>query len=329
MSEDQLRPSPGGGGVDAEAESGRRHAPVMVEEAVRFLHLKLGGFYVDGTLGDGGHAEHMLRADASIAVLGVDRDPLTLERTARRLAAFGSRFQTHHGNFSELDVALAAVARSGCRWDPARPRLLVATDGRPARGFGFRAGGPLDMRMHAGEGSSAADLVATLDERALADIFWRYGEEPASRRIARAIVADRTAEPYHDHDRARRPDRTHRPSPRRYASGDARLPSAPDRGQSRARAPGDRSSRACLEWLLPAGRLVIIAYHSLEDRMVKQAMRSWVARCTCPPALPRCVCGAAARVRILTKKAVAPSREEIATNRRARSAHLRAVEMLA
>src|SRR5262245_39080978 len=102
MSEHQLRPSPGGSGVDAEAESGRRHGRVRVEEALRFLHLKPGGFYVDGTLGDGGHAERMLAADATISVLGIDRDPLTLARTAERLRAFGSRFSTHHGNFSEL-----------------------------------------------------------------------------------------------------------------------------------------------------------------------------------------------------------------------------------
>ena len=109
MSGDQLRPSPGGGGVDAEAEAGRRHAPVMVEEAVRFLHLKPGGLYIDGTLGDGGHSQRMLEADASIAVLGVDRDALTLELTAQRLAGFGPRFRTFHGNFSELDLALRSI----------------------------------------------------------------------------------------------------------------------------------------------------------------------------------------------------------------------------
>jgi 16S rRNA (cytosine1402-N4)-methyltransferase len=152
--------------VDAEAESGRRHAPVMVEEAVRFLHLKPGGFYVDGTLGDGGHAEHMLRADASIAVLGVDRDPLTLERTARRLAAFGSRFQTHHGNFSELDVALAAVARPGA--DGILLDLGFSSRQMDDRAGRLSRGHPL-MRMHAGEGRRRR-LVRPTSARAL-DIF--------------------------------------------------------------------------------------------------------------------------------------------------------------
>jgi 16S rRNA (cytosine1402-N4)-methyltransferase len=315
--------------VDAEAESGRRHAPVMVEEAVRFLHLKPGGFYVDGTLGDGGHAERMLETDANVAVLGIDRDQLTLERTARRLAGFGSRFQAHHGNFSEIDAALAAVARPGADGILLDLGFSSRQMDDPARGFGFRAAGPLDMRMQPGVGPSAADLVATLDERELADIFWRYGEESASRRIARAIVNDRTATPFTTTSAladlveriVRRHGRTH-PATRVFQA----LRIAVNRELEHL---GVFLGRV-LEWLLPAGRLVVIAYHSLEDRMVKQAMRSWGApRCTCPPELPRCVCAAQARVKILTKKAVTPQPEEIAANRRARSAHLRAVEMMA
>lgn len=328
MSGDQLRPSPGGGGVDAEAEAGRRHAPVMVEEAVRFLHLKPGGFYVDGTLGDGGHSQRMLEADASVAVLGVDRDALTLELTARRLAGFGPRFRTFHGNFSELDRALAAVSETGADGILLDLGLSSRQLDDPARGFGFRAGGPLDMRMHAGVGPSAADLLATLDERELADIFWRYGEEKASRKIARAIVHDRTATPFTTTSAladlvariVRRHGSTH-PATRVFQA----LRIAVNRELEHLEIFLDR----VLDWLRPAGRLVVIAYHSLEDRMVKQAMRSWLARCTCPPTLPRCVCGAKARVRILTKKAVAPTAEEIAVNRRARSAHLRAVEVVA
>ncbi|MCC6767073.1 MAG: 16S rRNA (cytosine(1402)-N(4))-methyltransferase RsmH [Deltaproteobacteria bacterium] len=328
MSEDQVRPSPGGGGVDAEAEVGRRHAPVMVEEAVRFLHLKPGGFYVDGTLGDGGHAQRMLEADASVAVLGVDRDAVTLELTARRLAGFGSRFRTFHGNFSELDRALAAVSRSGADGILLDLGISSRQLDDPARGFGFRAAGPLDMRMHGGAGASAADLVATLDERELADIFWRYGEEKASRRIARAIVQDRASAPFTTTSAladlvariVRRHGGTH-PATRVFQA----LRIAVNRELEHLEIFLER----VLDWLLPAGRLVVIAYHSLEDRMVKQAMRSWLARCTCPPTLPRCACGARARVTILTKKAVAPRPEEIAVNRRARSARLRAVELVA
>ncbi len=329
MSEYQLRPSPSGGGVDAEAESGRRHAPVMVGEAMRFLHLKPGGFYVDGTCGDGGHAERMLEADATLAVLGIDRDAGTLELTARRLARFDARFRTYHGNFSELGDALAAVARTGADGILLDLGLSSRQLDDPARGFGFRAGGPLDMRMHAGVGPSAADLVATLDERELADLFWRYGEESASRRIARAIVADRVETPFTTTTAladlvariVRRRGGTH-PATRVFQA----LRIAVNRELEHLEAFLAR----VLEWLLPAGRLVVIAYHSLEDRMVKQAMRGWgTAHCTCPPAFPRCVCGARARVKILTRKAVMPSEDEIGRNRRARSARLRAMEVLA
>jgi 16S rRNA (cytosine1402-N4)-methyltransferase len=328
MSADQLRPSPGGGGVDAEAEAGRRHAPVMVEEALRFLHLKPGGFYVDGTLGDGGHAARLLEADASIAVLGIDRDARALELTTRRLAGFGPRLQTYHGNFSAIGDALAAVERTGA--DGILVDLGVSSRqlDDPARGFGFRASGPLDMRMDAGVGPSAAELVATLDERALADLFWKYGEESAARRIARAIVADRVAAPFTTTtalaDLVARVVRKHggtHPATRVFQA----LRIAVNRELEHL----EIFLAHALEWLLPAGRLVVIAYHSLEDRMVKQAMRSWTERCTCPPTFPRCVCGAQARVRIVTKKPVTPSREEVAANRRARSAHLRACEVLA
>jgi 16S rRNA (cytosine1402-N4)-methyltransferase len=271
----------------------------------------------------------MLEADASIAVLGIDRDPQTLALTAQRLARFGERFRTHHGNFSELGDALATVARKGADGILLDLGLSSRQLDDPARGFGFRAGGPLDMRMHGGVGPSAADLVATLDERALADLFWRYGEESASRRIARAIVADRVETPFTTTTAlaelvarvVRKRGGTH-PATRVFQA-------------LRIAVNGELEHLETflahvLEWLLPAGRLVVIAYHSLEDRMVKQAMRGWgTAHCTCPPALPRCVCGARALVKVLTRKAVMPTAEEIDANRRARSARLRAMEVLA
>jgi 16S rRNA (cytosine1402-N4)-methyltransferase len=158
---------------------------------VTYLRLKPRGRYVDGTLGDGGHAERLLDADAGIELLGLDRDPLTIAETARRLAVFGRRFHAHHGTFSELGAALRAAG-----WEQVDGVVLdLGMSSRqlddPARGFGIRAAGRLDMRMSAGSGPSAADLLATLDERNLAEILWRYGEEPHARRIARAIVARR------------------------------------------------------------------------------------------------------------------------------------------
>jgi 16S rRNA (cytosine1402-N4)-methyltransferase len=299
----------------------------MAGEALRVHRRRSGGFYVVGNHRDGGHTQRMLEADASITVLGIDRDALTLRLTAERLAGFGSRFQTFHGNFSELGAALTAVARAGADGILLDLGLSSRQLDDPARGFSFRAGGPLDMRMNAGVGASAADLVATLDERELADVFWRYGEEPASRRIARAIVHDRDASPFTTTTElaelveriVHRRGKTH-PATRVFQA----LRIAVNHELEHL----EYFLAHALEWLLPAARLVTIAYHSLEDRMVKQAMRSWVERCTCPPALPRCVCGAQARVKILTGKVVMPTREELDVNRRARSARLRAVETL-
>lgn len=300
----------------------------MAEEALRFLRLRPAGFYVDGTLGDGGHSRRMLEAEPTIQVLGIDRDALTLRATAGRLAEFGSRFRTFAGNFSDLG---AALQREG-RVDADGILLDLGVSSRqlddPDRGFGFRAGGPLDMRMTAGEGASAADLVATLDERALATLFWRYGEESASRRIAHAIVRARASEPITTTTQLA--DLVERVVPRRGATHPAtRVFQALRIAVNHELEHLERFLDHALGWLAPAGRLVVIAYHSLEDRMVKQAMKSWVGRCTCPPALPRCVCGVQARARILTGKVVTPTKGEIAENRRARSARLRAAEALA
>jgi 16S rRNA (cytosine1402-N4)-methyltransferase len=299
----------------------------MAEEALAYLRPRPRGRYVDATLGDGGHAERLLESDATIEVLGLDRDPLTITGAAKRLSGFGPRFHTHLGNFSDLGAVLAAAG-----WDRVDGILLdLGLSSRqlddPARGFGFRVRGPLDMRMSPGDGPSATELVATLDERRLAEIFWRYGEEPAARRIARAIVAARAHE--------RITDTT------ALADVVARV-----LHRHGARHPATRVFQAlrivvndelehlqrflarALDWLRPRARLVIIAYHSLEDRQVKRAFQVWAATCTCPPALPRCACGARACVRILTRKVVTPRPAEVRANRRARSARLRAIEVL-
>jgi 16S rRNA (cytosine1402-N4)-methyltransferase len=292
-----------------------------------FLRVRAGGRYVDGTLGDGGHAERLLAADPTIEVLGVDRDSLTLAATAERLRTFGGRFRAHLGNFSDLGTALAQAG-----WDRVDGILLdLGVSSRQlddaARGFGFRAGGPLDMRMTPGEGPSAADLIATLDERRLADVFWRYGEEPAARRIARAIVADRSRRAITETTALA--DLVARVAHRRGSLHPAtRVFQALRIAVNGELEHLDRFLDGVLAWLRPGARLVIIAYHSLEDRRVKQAFQGWSAACRCPPDLPRCACGARARVRVLTRKVVIPSDEEIRDNRRARSARLRAVEML-
>jgi len=327
MSVYQLRPAPGGWGGGGGAEEGR-HAPVMLAEAIDLLHARPAGRYVDGTLGDGGHARHLLEREPTLEVLGVDRDPLTLAATARRLRHFGRRLHTHQGTYDDLAPALAA-----CGWTAVDGILLdlglsSAQLDDAARGFGFRAGGPLDMRMSAGEGPSAADLVATLDERELAEIIWRYGEEPSARRIAAAIVAERARRPITDATALA--DLVARVRPRRGGAHPAtRTFQALRIAVNRELEHLDRFLARAFDWLAPGARLVIIAYHSLEDRRVKRAFQAWARACTCPPRAPRCTCGGRARARILTRKVVTPAAEEIAANRRARSARLRALEVLA
>jgi len=302
--------------------------PVMAEEATRFLQPRPGACYIDGTLGDGGHAEFLLAANPTIEVLGVDRDRLTIASTARRLAHFAPRFRTHCGNFSELDVALASVG-----WPAADGILLdLGVSSRqledPERGFGFRAAGPLDMRMGPDSGPSAADMVATLDERALAELLRVYGEEPAARRVARVIVARRASAPIvTTRDLA---DLVASVVPRHGGQHPAtRVFQALRIAVNQELEHLDRFLGRALAWLAPRARLVIISYHSLEDRRVKRAFQRWAGACTCPPMVPRCECGARALVAILTRKAVTASAQEVAGNRRARSARLRAVEVLA
>ncbi|TMA74068.1 MAG: 16S rRNA (cytosine(1402)-N(4))-methyltransferase RsmH [Deltaproteobacteria bacterium] len=305
----------------------RRHVAVLADEAVAYLHARSGGRYVDGTLGDGGHAQLLLESNSTIEVLGVDRDSVTLAATAARLSTFGGRFRTFHGNFDELGAALAQAG-----WDRVDGILLdlglsSAQLDDPARGFGFRAAGALDMRMTQGEGPSAADLLATLDERRLAECLWRYGEEPAARRIARAIVAERERQPITDTTALA--DLVARVAPRRGSLHPAtRVFQALRIAVNRELDHLDALLAHALGWLRPGARLVIIAYHSLEDRRVKRAFRDWATACRCPPALPRCICGARARVRLLTRKVVTPSAAEVQANRRARSARLRAVEVM-
>ena len=175
--------------------------------------------------------------------------------------------------------------------------------------------------------NSAADLVATLDEQALTDIIRRYGEEPAARRIAAAIVAARVEAPLTD--TVALADLVARVRPRRSGVHPAtRTFQALRIAVNDELAQIDRFLEHVLEWLAPGGRLVIIAYHSLEDRRIKRAFHEWTRSCVCPPRLPRCVCDARARVRLLRRKVVTPSDDEIASNRRARSARLRALEVL-
>jgi 16S rRNA (cytosine1402-N4)-methyltransferase len=301
------------------------HVPVMVAEVVRGLRPRPGARLVDATIGLGGHAAALLDAAPASQLLGIDRDRQALALAAARLAPFGARVRLHPASYADLAATLAAEG-----WEGADAILLdlgvssLQLD-EAARGFSFRQSGPLDMRMDQTDELTAATVVNTWDERALAAAIAELGEERRARAVARAIVRARPLR-----------------STEALAETVARAVGRTTPGQH----PATRTFQAirilvndeleALERVLadgwgllrPGGRLAVLAYHSLEDRRVKDAFRRWAASCLCPPGLPRCACGWTAKVRILTPRPESPAPEEIAANPRARSARLRIVERL-
>jgi 16S rRNA (cytosine1402-N4)-methyltransferase len=311
------------------------HVPVMLDEAMRYLAVRPGGTYIDCTTGLGGHSEAIATAMGSEGrLLCLDQDRDALEFARARLAPFGRRVSFAHGNFR--DLASLAGQEGFHDVDGILMDLGVSSMqfGVAERGFAFGLEGPLDMRMNqSAGGETAADIVNTWDDGELADLIYKYGEERQSRRIARAIVAARPLRT--TWDLARAVER---------AVGGARgrtqiHPATKVFLALRIRINGELDS---LDAALPqahsllgfgtddrgAGRLVVISFHSLEDRMVKQYIRRESSDCLCPPELPVCRCGHVATLKNLTPKAVLPGEDEIARNPRARSAVLRAAERI-
>lgn len=305
-----------------------RHAPVLLAEVIDLLAVGPGGHWLDGTIGGGGHAAAILEGSAPDGrLLGLDRDPAALARVRERLARFGDRLELVEGNIADL-ARLAA----GAQWPPCRGILFdlgISSDqlDDPARGLSFQTDGPLDMRLGPDADATAADLVNDLDEDALANLIWRYGEEPSSRRIARAIAAARplaTTRALADVvARVVRPARGRRPiHPATRTFQALRIAVNDELGAV------ERAVPQAVAALAPGGRLAVITFHSLEDRIVKTAFKAASTGCTCPPELPLCVCGGRPTVRLITRKPVTPSEDECRSNPRARSAKLRVAERL-
>jgi len=286
------------------------HVPVLVRETLDFLNVRPEGTYIDATLGAGGHAQEILRRLGRGRLLGLDRDPQALEVARQELAGFGEKLIMQHGNFAQIDAWHAASGLPPVDGVVADLGLSSMQLDDASRGFSFNLPGPLDMRMDPENETTAADLVNNLPERGLADIFFKLGEERHSRRIARAIVK---ARPY------------------RVTTELAQVVTRaiPSRAGLHQIHPATRTFMALrlavnaelenLEQFLdrvllvlrPGGRVVILSFHSLEDRRVKQAFRRWQDE---------------GRASILTRKVVRPGDEEMQINPRARSAKLRAAE---
>jgi len=310
------------------------HLPVLVDEVIEMLAPAPGSLHIDATLGAGGHTERILEAASPEGrVLGVDADPAAIHRVEVRLRArFGERLVLRRGNFRELatiapEAGFGAV--DGALFDLGLSSYQLADRDR---GFGFRAGGPLDMRFDTSRGVPAAELLASLDAPELTALFRRYGEEPKAGRIARAIVdARRTAPITTAEELAALVERVAPPDPRKRR----RIHPATRVFQALRIAVNEELDAlqaglaAALDLLRPGGRLVVLSYHSLEDRIVKRFFQAERRGCICPPQLPVCVCGRNPRLRLVTNPSLTPTAAEIAANPRARSARLRAAERLA
>lgn len=301
------------------------HTPVLVSEVVELLAPERGGFFVDATVGAGGHARALLEAGPRVELLGIDRDPEALALARARLAPFGERVRLVPGNFADLGTALEGL--------PA-PDAILADLGvssmqleEPARGFSFRRDGPLDMRMSR-SGRSAADVVATASAQELSRIFFEYGEEWMAVKIARAILEERSREPITStRQLARIVART---------KGDHEKIDPATRVFQALRIEVNEELQSLSRFLVAAvkklnagGRLAVISYHSLEDRMVKEAFRRESGVCLCAPKLPICVCGARRALSVLTRRPIRPSEAEVRRNPRSRSARLRVAEKVA
>jgi 16S rRNA (cytosine1402-N4)-methyltransferase len=309
------------------------HLPVLAEEVIEMLQPAAGSLQIDATVGGGGHTERILEAsDPDGRLLGLDADGAAIARVAQRLERFGDRLVLRQANFRELGTVAPAAgfgAVDGLLFDLGLSSFQLADT---ERGFGFRAGGPLDMRFDASRGVSAAELLATLDATELTALFRRFGEEPFAPRIARAIIeARRTAPVTTAEELAALVERVapRTPPGRRRIHPATRVFQALRIAANEELDALSEGLAAAMDLLRPGGRLVVLSYHSLEDRIVKRFLDAERKGCICPPSVPVCVCGRTPRLRLVTRPSLTPTDAEIAANPRARSARLRAAERVA
>jgi 16S rRNA (cytosine1402-N4)-methyltransferase len=296
------------------------HAPVMAAEVLAYLRPERGGLYFDGTVGGGGHTAAILSASATATVTGVDQDVEALEVAGRRLARFEGRVQLVHANFADAAESVAAPL-AGALLD-----LGVSSHqiDEAARGFSFRPGTPLDMRMDETSGlPGAADLLNELAAAELADVFYQYGEERRSRRLASAVVRRRAERPFRTSDDFNEVLEAFY-GPRISIQDRARMYQALRIAVNDELGVLERALPALRERLEGDGVFVVLSYHSLEDRLVKDAFREWSRACVCAPELPVCVCRGRPLGELLTRKPVTASAAEVEANPRSRSARLRA-----
>lgn len=300
------------------------HKPVMTAEVLEGLMVRPGGAYIDATMGEGGHCGPILKScQPGGRVLGIDADPSVAPIAAERLSGFGPAFQARVGNYTDMQTLAVEAGLSeahGVLFDLGFSSRQIDD---PARGFSFQADGPLDMRFDSAQTLTAEEIVNSWQEADLAHTIREFGEEPRARRIAAAIVHAR---------------------PISSTGALATIISKASGGGRRKIHPATRTFQAirirvnreldnlqeglegAVNLLAAGGRLVVITYHSLEAALVKSFLRREAGACTCPPEQPECTCGRVCRIRRISRKAIAPSADEIQDNPRARSARLRVGE---
>ena len=306
------------------------HVSVLLEECIEGLNIKPDGIYVDGTLGGAGHSSVIASKLTTGRLIGIDRDPVALKAAGERLAPFGDRVTLVHSNFCEMDTALDGLGITGV--DGILLDLGVSSpqldDGQ--RGFSYMADAPLDMRMNGEDALDAKQIVNQWPYEDLKRILYDYGEERFAPRIAAAICKRReeteieTTLELVDIIRSAMPPAALRekqhPAKRSFQA--IRIAVNDELGSV------ERVMKKAVPLLKPGGRLAVITFHSLEDRIVKQAMAEAAKGCTCPPEFPVCVCGKKPQVKLITRKPIVSGEEELERNPRARSAKLRVCEKL-
>jgi 16S rRNA (cytosine1402-N4)-methyltransferase len=303
------------------------HHPVLYKEILHALQPRQGVCYVDGTVGAGGHAWGILQTSAPDGLLlGLDLDPQALKLAGERLSTFGARailIQASYASLLHQIQALGWKSVGGILLDLGVSSMQLDI---PERGFSFQSNAPLDMRFDPGNPETAADLVNSLTEQEIADLIFRYGEERQARKIARAIIRSRpiytTGQLSEVVSRAYGPARQRRIHPATLTFQALRI------AVNRELQALERFLPQAVAALSPGGRLAIIAYHSLEDRIIKQFLRRESRDCICPPLQPVCTCGHRAAMVEITRRPLVPQEDEVNRNPRARSARLRVAEKL-
>ena len=306
------------------------HISVLLDECIQGLNIKPDGIYVDGTLGGAGHSSQIARRLTTGLLIGVDRDPVALKAAGERLAPFGDRVKLVHSNFAQIPEVLQELGIE--KVDGILLDLGVSSpqldDG--SRGFSYMADAPLDMRMDSGDSLSADTVVNTWPQEELKRIFYEYGEERYAPQIAAAICRKRETAPIRttlelvDIIRSAMPPAALRekqhPAKRTFQA--IRIAVNDELGAV------EKIMKDAIPCLNPGGRLAIITFHSLEDRIVKTGMAAAAKGCTCPPSFPVCVCGRKPQVKLISRKPIVSTEEELERNPRARSAKLRVCQKL-